>query len=208
VNRNRLLAILTCTALGFCHSTASIGRGLEYSYGEAGYTYLDSDFVDGDGATARISFGATDYVHLKGEYTHFFSANKINSGFFGDKTQNVNIDRFVLGMGGNFTVLEKASWVEDLDVLGTLSYYDAEYSGNSNNADRGYQIDAGVRALISRPFELNATVTRLHIDNFKEFGYGAGAVYKFYKKYSLVGNVRHFSEDDTTEAFVGVRLDF
>lgn len=206
--KHRLLAVLACTALGICHTTASTAKGLEYSYGEAGYTYLNSDKVDADGLAAHLSFGATDHIHIKADYTHFYSASLTNTGFFGNKTQNVNIDRFVLGAGGNFTLLEKKSWIDALDVLGTLSYYDAEYSGNNNNSDRGYVLEPKVRALFTKQFELNASVIRMHIDNFEEVGFGFGAVYTFYKDYSLVGNVQHFSQDDTDEAFVGLRVNF
>jgi hypothetical protein len=208
VIKHRLLAVLACAALGICCSTASMAKGLTYTYGEAGYDYLDSDTVDGDGLGGRLSYGATDHVHLRVDYTHFYSASKTNSGFFGSKSENVNIDRFVLGMGGNYTLLEKKSWIEALDILGTISYYDAEFSGNSNNSDRGYVLEPGVRALFTKKLELNARVIHMHIDNFDEVGFGAGAVYKFYKKYSVVGKVSHFSQDDTNEAFVGIRVDF
>jgi hypothetical protein len=209
VTKNRLLAGLAGLMLGMCSLSAGAAKGLTYSYGEIGYTNLDSDEVDGEGATARASFGATDYIHLKFEWTHFENLNVTRRHFFGKKTLDVRTDRFLVGAGGNYTVLEKASLFDAIDVFGTASFYNAANSKDNNNTDRGYQLDGGLRALLSKKFELNATATYLHVDNFTgETGFGAGAVYKFYKKYSVAANVRHFSQDDTTEFFAGLRVNF
>jgi hypothetical protein len=209
VTKNRLLAGLAGVVLGLCPLGASAAKGLTYTYGEIGYTNIDSDNIDAEGATARISYGATDYIHVKFEYSHFDGADVTRNHFFGDKVLDVDIDRFIMGMGGNYTVLEKASVFDAVDVFGTLSYYDAENSGDNNNSDRGYQVDGGLRALLSKKFELNATVTYLDIDNFDgETGFGGGVVYKFYKRFSATGNIRHFSQDDSTEIFAGLRYNF
>ena len=211
MTKNRLLAGLAGVMLGMCSLGANAAKGLTYSYGEVGYTNIDSDILDdnANGATAKISYAALDYVHVKFEYTRINGADVVRNTFFGKKTMNVDIDRFIMGVGGNYTVLEKALVFDAVDVFGTLSYYNAENSGDNNNSDRGYQGEAGVRALIKKKFELNATATYLHIDNFDgETGFGVGAIYRFYKKYSAVGNIRHFSQDDTTEFFVGLRLNF
>lgn len=204
----RLLAGITGVVLGLCSLSVNAAKGLTYSYGEIGYSNLNSDDVDTEGVTALLSYGATDYVHVKLDYTRFNSANVTTRNFFGVKKLNVDIDRFVMGMGGNYTLLKKASVFDAVDVFGTLSYYDAEESKDRNNSDRGYQGDAGVRALIKKKLELNAGVTRLHIDNFHDTGYWGGGVYNFYKKYSASGRIRHFSQDGTTEFFVGLRLNF
>jgi hypothetical protein len=209
VTNNKLLAGLAGLMLGMCSLSAGAAKGLTYSYGEIGYSNLDADNVEAEGPAVRISYGATDYVHVKFEYTRYYDADVDRSHFFGKKNLDVDIDRFILGAGGNYTVLEKASVFDAVDVFGTLSYYDAESSGDNNNSDRGYQVDAGVRSLIKKKFELNATATYLDNDSFNgEAGFGAGAVYRFYKKYSVAGNIRHFSQDDTTEFFVGLRLNF
>jgi hypothetical protein len=208
VTKYRLLAGLAGLMLGMCSLSAGAAKGLTYSYGEVGYTNLDSDDVDGDGVTGRISFGATDYIHLKAEWTHSENLDVTRRNFFGKTTLDVRTDRFLAGAGGNFTVLEKAFGFDAIDVFGTASFYNAAHSKDSNNTDRGYQIDAGVRSLIKKKFELNATVTYLDIDNYDETGFGGGAVYRFYKKYSAVGNIRHFSQDDTTEYFLGLRVNF
>lgn len=209
MTKYRLLAGLAGLILGMCSLSAGAAKGLTYSYGEIGYTHLDSDDVDGDGATALVSFGATDYIHLKFEWTHFEGLNVTKRHFFGNKTLDVRTDRFLAGAGGNYTVLEKASLFDAIDVFGTASFYNAAHSKDNNNTDRGYQVDGGVRALLIKKLELNATATYLHVDNFSgETGFGAGAVYKFYKKFSATGDIRHFSQDDTTEYFVGLRLNF
>ena len=213
MTKNQLLAGLAGVVLGLCSIGANAAKGLTYTYGEVGYSNLDSDDIDANGATALISYGATDYVHVKLEYTRF-NADREQKTFFTKKTDSFDIDRFIFGIGGNYRVFDKGSFVNMIDVLGTVSYYDAENSGNKNSgsindSDRGVQYEAGVRALIKKKLELNATVTYLDIDSFDgETGFGGGAVYKFYKKYSASGTIRHFSQDDTTEFFVGLRLDF
>jgi hypothetical protein len=208
VTKYRLLAGLAGLMLGMCSLNAGAAKGLTYSYGEIGWTNIDADDVEGDGATGRISFGATDYIHLKAEWTHVESLDVTRRNFFGKKTLDFRTDRFLVGAGGNFTVLEKVSLFDAIDVFGTASFYNAAHSHDGNNTDRGYQVDGGVRSLIKKKFELNATVTYLDIDNFDDTGYGAGAVYRFYKKFSAVGNIRHFSENDTTEFFLGLRANF
>jgi hypothetical protein len=209
VAKSRLFAGIAGIILGLCSLGATAAKGLTYTYGEIGYTNIDSDDVDADGATARISFGATDYLHVKLEYSHFNDAEVTRRSASGKQDLDVDIDRFLAGLGGNYTVLEKAGVLDALDVFGTLSYYNAENSGDSNNSDRGYQVDGGIRALLTKKFELNAAVTYLDIDNFDgETGFGGGVVYRFYKRFSATGNIRHFSEEDTTEIFAGLRYNF
>jgi hypothetical protein len=205
----RLVALLICAGAGL-HPVLSAAKGFNYSYGEAGYMNLSTDEFDGSasGATARLSFGATDHIHVKAEYSHFSSVDIQKKTFFGKTTDSVDIDRFVIGIGGNFQVLEDVSFIKRLDVLTTVSYYDAEYTKDSNRSDRGYQIEPGIRAQVMKKLELDASLTHLNIDNFDGTGFGAGAVYNFYKDFSASGTYKHFSHDDTDEFFLGVRLDF
>jgi len=212
VTNNRLLAGLAGMVLGMS-SLGVAAKGLNYTYGEIGYTNFDSDTAEADGATVRISYGATDNVHIKLQYSRLWVDTK-DKGFFGSTTDNVNSDRFIIGGGGNFTLLEKASIFDALDMLGTLSYYDLQNSGSrgsggsNNSSDRGWQFEGGVRALIRKKFEITAGLTHLDIDTFDDTGFHAGAVYNFYKKYSVTGDVHYFDEEDTTEYFVGLRMDF
>ncbi|MGD2056680.1 MAG: outer membrane beta-barrel protein [Gammaproteobacteria bacterium] len=203
---NRLLTPLVCAGLVLFPAICA-AKGFNYSYGEAGYTNLSDDKLDGhaNGATVRLSFGATDHIHVKGEYSHFGSVDERSSG---KKDKSVDIDRFIIGLGGNLTVLKDVSFLKRLDVLTTISYYDAEYSKDSNRSDRGYQIEPGIRAQVMKKLELDASVTRLDIDNYNDTGFGGGAVYNFYKHFSATGTYRHFSDDDIDEFFLGIRLDF
>jgi len=211
VTKNRLPAVLAGMVLGMS-SLGVAAKGLNYTYAEGGYTNIDSDTAEADGATARISIGATDHVHVKLEYTRLWIDTKDN-GFFGNTTDNINASRFLLGAGGNFTILEKAGFFDTVDLLGTLSYYDLENSGKDgsggshDNSDRGYQFDGGVRTLIGKNFELSAGASRIDVDTYEDTGFHAGAVYTFYKKFSAVGTVRHYSDEDMTEYFLGLRLD-
>ena len=204
---NRLLTPLVCAGL-VLFPAISAAKGFNYSYGEVGYSNLSSDEYDGsaNGASVHLSYGATDHVHVKAEYSHFASVDQRNKKDKKDKS--VDIDRFILGIGGNLTVLKDVSFLKRLDLLTTLSWYDAEYSKNSNRADRGYQIEPGIRAQVMKKLELDAFVTHLDIDNYNDTGFGGGVVYNFYKDFSATGTYRHFSDDDIDEYFLGIRLDF
>jgi hypothetical protein len=47
-----------------------------------------------------------------------------------------------------------------------------------------------------------------HIDNFHDTGYGLGLVYALNRQFSLRTRVQRFSDDDATNFFAGVRLNF
>jgi hypothetical protein len=203
--RIRCLLALTTSILLAAAASVTHAKGLNYSYAEAGYSYLDADRFDANGATVKLSFAVLDFAHLKFDYTRFWVDD-----YKGAK-DDPDLDRFVIGAGGNFSLTEK------IDLVGTASFVDREWSNGSrsggtknfNNSDRGYQLDFGARALLAKDFELNGALTYLDIDDFEaSVGVGAGAVYKLNKKFALSGNVRHFSNEDETEAFLGVRLNF
>lgn len=203
--RTRSLLALTTSVLLAAAASVSHAKGLNYTYAEVGYSYLDADKFDANGATVKLSFAALDFVHLKFDYTRFWIDDHK------DASSDPDLDRFVIGAGGNFSLTEK------IDLVGTVSFVDREWTNGSrsggtknfNNSDRGHQTDLGIRALVAKGFELNGTVTYLDIDDFEaSVGVGAGAVYKLNSKFSISGNARHFSNEDETEAFLGVRLNF
>ena len=200
----RLLAVVS-SALLAATATVAQAKGLNYTYAEAGYSYLDADKFDANGATVKLSFAVLDFAHLKFDYTRFWVDDYKGAG------SDPDLDRFVIGAGGNFSVTDK------IDLVGTASFVNREWSNGSrsggtknfNNSDRGYQVDLGSRALVTKKLELNGAVTYLDIDDFEaSAGVGGGAVYKLNKNFALSGNVRYFDNEDETEAFVGVRLNF
>jgi len=196
VTRNNLIPSILCAGLAMAPLHAG-AKGLEYSYAEIGYSNLDADSAEADGVTARLSFAALDFLHVKAEYSRLFVDN-----IKGTSSDDVDYDRFVIGVGGNYSV------TKNIDVLGTVSYVDAEFTGDLKESEEGYQVEAGARAMVGKKAELNASVIYLDVGDFSDTGFGAGAVFKLNKDFSLSANARLFDEDDQTEFFVGLRLNF
>jgi hypothetical protein len=172
-------------------------RGFSYSYAELGYTKLNSDPMDASGANAELSIAAGNYIHLKGGYSRLWV-----DSYQGGDNDNIDIDSFRVGLGGNYSVHEK------VDLTATASYVDNEYSGDSNNSDRGYELEFGARVQALKKLEVTPSVVRLDTDQYDATGYSLGLVYALNKQYSIRTRVRRFSDDDVTDFFAGVRLNF
>ncbi len=190
----RLITILACASLGLFSSAGFAGKGLSYTYAEIGYTNIDSDIAESDGVGINISYGAMDNVHVKLSYTRLF-VDKV-----GGSSVDIDVNRFMVGVGGNFSV------VDNVDLTGSLNYVDAEFSGDIKDKSDGYLADIGIRAKVTKEVELNAFVGSLHLESNDDTGFGVGAVVKLHKKFSATASVRQFSDDDETEFFIGVRL--
>ena len=185
-------------------TTAAGAAGFNYSYAEIGFTSINSDPLDAKGGTAELSLAAGDYVHVRGSYSHFNDADLYRKGFpyWTTNNLNVDIDSFSIGIGGNYPVHKK------VDLTATLNYLDNELTGDNNNSDRGYEIEAGARVQALKKLEMTPSLVRVNIDNFDATGYSLGLVYALNKQYSIRTRVRKFSDDDVTDFFAGVRLNF
>jgi Outer membrane protein beta-barrel domain len=185
-------------------TTGAGAAGFNYSYAEIGFTSINSDPLDAKGGTAELSLAAGDYVHVRGGYSHFNDADLYRKGFPYWKTKNlkVDIDSFSVGIGGNYPVYKK------IDLTATLSYLDNEFTGDNNNSDRGYEIEAGARVQALKQLELTPSLVKVNVDNYDATGYSLGLVYALNKQYSIRTRVRRFSDDDVTDFFAGVRLNF
>jgi hypothetical protein len=94
-------------------------------------------------------------------------------------------------------------------VLGAVSYLDVEYSnGVPAEADEGYLVEAGVRSMLSKKLELNATLSALHFDGEDDIGYGVGGVYDLTRTFALTGSYNRFDDAEENEFFVGLRVEF
>ena len=193
---NRLIVTLGC-ALLLVVSQATNARGFDYSYAEVGYTNINSDPEDASGATTELSIAAGDYVHIKGGYSRLW-VNSVK----GSNKDNIDIDSFRIGMGGNYTIHEK------IDLTGTVSYVDNENTGDNNNSDRGYEAEFGARVQALKQLEMTPSIVRVHTDNYEDTGYSLGLVYALNRKWALRTRVRRFNDDDVTDFFAGVRLNF
>ena len=185
-------------------STGACAAGFDYSYAEIGYSNYNSDPLDAKGVAAKLSIAAGDYVHLKGGYAHYHNADVYSKGFpyWTKNNQSVDIDSFSVGIGGNYTVHKK------VDLTATVSYLDNEYSGDSNNSQRGYEIEAGARVQALKKLEMTPSIVKVNVDNYDDTGYSLGLVYALNKQYSIRTRVRKFNDDDVTDFFAGVRLNF
>ncbi|MDH3981079.1 MAG: hypothetical protein OEU91_11275 [Gammaproteobacteria bacterium] len=188
--KNKQLAAIVIGTLFAAVTQLAIAKGPNYTYAEIGYINLDGDNVEGNGGGVNISYGATDHIFVKMGYAHFNL-----------DTPDADADRFQIGLGGHMEV------AKDIDVLGALSYVDIEFSnGVPVSGDDGYLAEIGVRGMVNKKFELNATVSQLDVGGGSDTGFGIGAVGKIAKKFWLTGGYRQFQDDDEGELFLGVRL--
>jgi hypothetical protein len=194
--RKQLIATFGCVLL-IAASQVTSARGFDYSYAELGYTKFNSDPYDASGATTELSIAAGDHMHIKAGYSRLWV-----DSVKGSNKDNINIDSFRIGMGGNYTVHKK------VDLTGTVSYVDNELTKDRNNSDRGYEAEFGARVQALKTLEMTPTVVYEHIDNFHDTGYSLGLVYALNRKGSRRTRVRRFSDDDVTDVFAGVRLNF
>ena len=196
MNNKRLTAMLAGTVFAAVAQQAVAAKGPEYSYAELGYIYIDGDSVEADGAGVNLSFGATDHVFLKFGYSRLFLDDP-------NSTLEADADRFQIGGGMHFGV------TDTIDVLGAVSYVDIEVTnGVPAYGDDGYLAEVGVRAMLSKSLELNATVSGLHLDGDDDVGYGVGGVFDITKTFALSGSYNHFQDDSEDEFFLGVRMEF
>ncbi|MGB5540815.1 MAG: outer membrane beta-barrel protein [Gammaproteobacteria bacterium] len=196
MNNKRLSAMLAGVLFATVAQQAAAAKGPEYSYAEIGYINIDGDQIEGDGAGVNISFGATDHIFLKFGYSRLFLEAS-------PPPVDFDADRFQIGGGMHYGI------TDTIDVLGAISYIDIEYSnGVPAEADEGYLAELGVRAMLSKKLELNATVSALHFDGEDDIGYGVGGVFDITKTFALSGSFNRFDDAEENEFFVGLRMGF
>ena len=194
MKNNQLIAVATGACLAIFGQLA-VAKGPNYTYAEVCYTNIDGDLVEGDGATVNISYGATDLIFVKLGFSTL-SIEDPNS------TAEADADRFQVGLGGHIAM------TENIDALAAVSYVDVEFTntgGMGSAGDDGYLAELGVRAMVTKKLELNATVSSLHIGGEDDTGFGAGGDFKLKKRWSATGNYRYFEDDDEGEFFIGIR---
>jgi hypothetical protein len=180
-------------------------RGFNYTFAEAGYRNVNSDALDGDGFRVSFSYGATDYIHVVGDYSHLWVDDMDNAS-----DVDVKIDEFKLGFGGHYSITDK------IDLAGTVTYVDDEYTGDSIPDDLGYkknmnQSDEGYEATIYGRIQamkkLEMTPHVIHRDvNDSDTGFGLGLVYDLNRQFAIRARATRFSDENTTNLFLGLRL--
>ncbi len=167
-------------------------KGFSYSYADVGYQRTDGDSVDFDNGLVDASFGIFDLFALR---AGFRRGN--TSDVPGD---NLDLTEFRFGGRGHYTLVDK------LDVFGDVMAFNAELNSNqTTRKDVGFIYEAGLRFMVVKKLEVNASYKYLSGDVDENFG-TVGAVYKITRAFSATANATFGSEID--EYFAGVRLNF
>ncbi len=209
MNNKQLFAMVTGLGM-WCFSQLVAAAGPSYTYAELGYQHFDADKYDGNGARVNISYGATDHIFLKMGYARLTIDSDVLPPIGDPPYHSIDVDRFNIGVGGHVSI------TDDWDALGVVSYLDQEYSGRlPTESDEGYQVDLGVRGMVSKKVELNATASFRHmaltsalgVADDEDMGFELGTVIKMKKDFHLTGNVSYFDEAEETGVFAGIRLE-
>jgi len=214
MNNKRFMAVLTSACLVLLVPPTVAAKGFNYTYMEGGYRNLDADSIEADGFEAGFSFGATDYIHIVGRYSRLF-VDDIDGASDAD---DLDLDEFKIGFGGNYPVMDKVDLV--LDAV----YVDEQTTGkarldndgqnvdgtgpkvNINDKDEGYEATFYARVQAMKKLEMTPHVIYRDVGSDSGTGFGLGLVYNVYKKFSLRVRGTHFSDDSATNLFLGVRL--
>jgi hypothetical protein len=204
MTKHALLGIAAAASLAvFSQTTAA--RGFDYTYAEAGYRNVDSDPGSGDGFRVALSYGATDYIHIVGEYTRLWIDDIDDAS-----SVDIDLDEFQLGFGGHYPLTDK------IDLVGTVTYVDDEYTGkarpdglgyktNINDSEEGYEAKIYGRIQALKKLEMTPHVIHRDVSD-SETGFGLGMVYDLTRKFAIRFEGTHYSDESTTDLFLGLRL--
>ena len=204
MTKKYFLGIAAAASLAtFSQSTAA--AGFNYTFAEAGYRNVDADSGSGDGVRVSFSYGATDYVHVVGEYTRLWIDDIDDAS-----SVDIDLDEFQIGFGGHYSITKK------IDLVGTITYVDDEYTGdarpddldyktNINDSEEGYEAKVYGRIQALKKLEMTPHVIHREVAD-SETGFGIGMVYDLSSKFAIRFEGTHYSDDSTTDLFLGVRL--
>ena len=206
MNSKRLLTILTSACLALLAQSAA-AKGFSYSYVEGGYRNLDADSVEGDGFEAGFSFGAMEYLHIVGRYSRLW-IDEVD----GASSVDLDLDEFKIGFGGNYPILDKVDLVLDAVYVDEQLTGKAKATGTSfktrvNEKNEGYEVTFYGRVQALKKLEMTPHMIYRDVSSDSDTGFGLGLVYNFHKKFSLRVRGTHFSDDSTTNLFLGMRVD-
>jgi hypothetical protein len=196
---------IAATACLAAFSQLSVADGFNYTFAEAGYRNVNSDALDGDGVRVSLSYGATDHIHVVGDYSRMW-INDID----GASHVSVDLDEFKIGFGGHYPITKK------IDLAGTITYVDDQYTGdavpdglgyrtNINQSEEGYEATIYGRIQAMKKLELTPHVVHRDVDG-SDTGFGLGLVYDLTSKFAVRFRATRFSDDSTTNLFLGMRL--
>ncbi len=178
-------------ALSMSHAYAD--NGLNYNYIEAAYldTEIDDGLdVDGDGPALRGSFALNE--------TFFVEAGYATQDFdFG-----IDLDRWTVGLGAHTPLTEQ------VDLIGRVSYVDAEIDTNFGSADDdGFGLGVGLRGRVAEQFELEGGINYVDLDDAgDDTSLALGGRYYLTEQFAVGAGVEF--GDDVTSWHLGARLQF
>ncbi|HYQ72342.1 MAG TPA: outer membrane beta-barrel protein [Gammaproteobacteria bacterium] len=186
-------------------SQITAAAGFNYTYMEGGYRNVDSDPADGEGVRVALSYGATDYIHVVAEYTRLWIDDIDDAS-----SVNIDLDEFQVGFGGHFSITDK------VDLVGTVSYVDDQYTGKArpdglsykariNDKEEGYEAKVYGRIQALKKLEMTPHVIHRDVTD-SETGFGLGMVYGLNRKFAIRFEGTHYSDESTTDLFLGVRF--
>ena len=204
MNNKRLLALAASACLAVSANSTTAG-GFDYTYGEFGYRNVDGDNIEGDGFRASFSFGATEYIHVVGDYSRLWIDDLDRA-----TSVDVDLDEFKIGFGGHYPITDK------IDIVGQVAYVDQEFTGkavpaglgfktNINDSEEGYEVVMYGRIKAGKKFELTPHVAHREVGRESDTGFGLGLVYKLNRNFAIRVRGTHFSDDSTSNLFAGLR---
>jgi len=207
MNYKRLFASVISASLVLVLQGEAFAKGFSYTYVDASYRGIRADSIDADGVDFDLSYGATDHVMVLLGYSRLFQDTAA-----GLKKVDVDIDEFRMGGGGHY------SFGDRFDLVGSVVYVNSKSSGDAlfpgdtstsrvNGTNEGYEAVVSGRIQALDKLELTPMVLYKDVGDFSGVGGGFDAIYNFHKKWSVRGNYTYFSEDSTSDFFLGVRLD-
>lgn len=211
MNHKRFLAVLASVCLATLAQSVA-AKGFNYTYMEGGYRNLDSDSLEAEGFDAGFSFEAMKYMHILGSYSRLWV-----DSLDGVHNDDLDIDEFKIGFGGHYPIMDKVDLVLDAVYVDEQITGKAKVDGDTlengdsirsriNEKEEGYEATFSARIQALKKLEMTPHVTYRDVRSDSDTGFGLGLVYNFHKKFSLRVKGTHFSDESTTDLFVGIRL--
>ncbi len=168
--------------------------GMSYSFIEA--AYIDTEIDDGPIDVDGDGFGLKGSLEL-GEIA-FVTASYGTQDF----DLSVDLDQWSVGVGGHLPI------AENIDLVGTLSYIDAEIDTPFGDADDdGYGAGVGIRARLAEQFEVEGGINYVDLDDSgDDTSFALGGRYYISPEFAVGAGFQ--IGDDVTAWNIGVRVEF
>jgi len=203
MTKKYILGIAAAGIATFSQMTAA--AGFNYTFAEAGYRNVNSDPLDGDGVRVSLSYGATDYIHIVGDYSRMWIDD-----VDGASNVSIDLDEFKVGFGGHYPITKK------IDLAGTITYVDDQYTGDAvpsnlgyktkiNDSEEGYETTIYGRIQAMKKLEMTPHIVHREVED-SSTGFGLGLVYDLTRKFAVRFRATRFDDDNATNLFLGMRL--